>query len=269
MIKYLNLMKKILDHGLPQGDTLSLFGESVDFDLIRDGFPLVSSRKIYYKAAFGELACFLKGQTDVRFFKENGVNFWNDDCNKPSWKFSGKKKDEYDLGKIYGYQWRQGFNQDQLHNLIVNLKKKHESRRHLLMTYNPGDLGEMCLPPCYISHQFYVREGKYLDMMVHQRSADFCIGVPFDIASFALFQELIARELNLTAAKLRINFGDVHIYSSHIDQAKEQLKRIPNMSKVHLEINSRSSLFDFRPEDASVNNYYPEAPIKYLFMVQQ
>jgi len=269
MINYLNLMDKILTKGLPQGDTISLFGESLDFDLERDGFPLVSSRKINYKAAFGELACFLKGYTSALQFQGAGVNFWNADCKKPSWAMSGKKTHDNDLGKIYGYQWRYGFGMDQLHELVVNIRKNPESRRHLLMTYNPGDLKEMCLPPCYVSHQFYVREGKYLDMMVHQRSADYCIGVPFDIASFALFQTLMAKQTFLKAGKLKINFGDVHIYNTHIDQAKEQYHVIPSVSKVHLEIDDRSDLFDFTTKDASIYNYYPEASIKYQFMVQK
>ena len=268
MINYLTLMKKILYKGLPQGDTISLFGETLEFDLHKDGFPLVSSRKINYKAAFGELACFLQGFSDLKQFHSMGVKFWDADCNKPSWVYSGKKLHDDDLGKIYGHQWRYGFQMDQLHELVINIRKNPESRRHLLITYNPGDLKEMCLPPCYVSHQFYVREGKYLDMMVHQRSADYMIGVPFDIASFALFQELMSRQTFLKAGKLKINFGDVHIYNPHIEQAKKHAKITPNISTVFLEISSRSDLFAFKPEDASINNYYPEAPIKYEFMVQ-
>jgi thymidylate synthase len=261
-------MGKILEKGLPQGNTISLFGESLEFDLHKDGFPLVSSRKINYKAAFGELACFLKGTTDNRNFIKNGVNFWTADCNKTSWVYSEYKRHDHDLGLLYGYQWRYGFKMDQLHELVVNIRKNPESRRHVLITYNPGDIKRSSLPPCYVSHQFYVREGKYLDMMVHQRSADYQIGVPFDIASFALFQELMAKQTFYKAGKLKINFGDVHIYNAHIEQARKHLKITPNMSRVFLDISERSDLFDFKPEDASINNYYPEAPIKYEFIVQ-
>jgi len=265
MISYISLMKKIMFEGQNSNGTLSLFGETLDFDL-RNGFPLVTTRKINYKAAFGELSCFLNGYTDVRSFKAQGVNFWDDDCYKEKWANNPNKRHEYDLGKIYGYQWTEGFGFNQIHKLIQNLKDNPSSRRHVLITYNPADLAEMCLPPCYVSHQFYV-EGKFLNMLVHQRSADFCLGVPFDIASFAAFQSLIAREVGLVPKTLKIIFGDVHIYKEHFEGVKIQIRRKPlDLPALVFDAHTNIRKFSAHNVDAYIYNYHD--PIKYPFVVQ-
>lgn len=266
MRNYRELMEKIIREGIEKADTLSLFGESLEFNL-KHGFPLITTRKINYQAAFAELACFLNGFTDVRQFNEMGVNFWDHDCYKESWEKSGKKVFKYDLGRIYGYQWKRGFGFDQIRKLVDNIKTNPESRRHLLITFNPSDLESMCLPPCYVSHQFYVEEKKTLNMLVHQRSADYCIGVPFDIASFALFQNLMAKDTGLNVGTLKVIFGDVHIYKAHFEGVAEQLRRAPGMPCT-LKLDNKASLFNFTPDMATIEMYRPQAPIKYPFQVQ-
>lgn len=265
MKNYKELMEKIIREGYIKKGTLSLFGESLEFNLTQ-GFPLVTTRKINYKAAFAELACFLEGFTDVRQFNSMGVNFWDHDAYKKSWSENPAKKHEHDLGKIYGYQWKYGFGLDQVKKLVDDLKSNPHSRRHVLITFNPRDLGEMCLPPCYVSHQFYVEDDK-LNMLVHQRSADYCIGVPFDIASFALFQSLMAKEVGLKPAKLKIIFGDVHIYEEHFNGVSHQLKREPGYLSF-LKLEQNASIFNFRPEMATIGMYKPQESIKYPFQVQ-
>lgn len=267
MNNYTALMYKIMKEGVEKSDTLSLFGETLEFDL-RDFFPLVATRKINYKAAFAELACFLEGFTDVRQFRTMGVNFWDADCFKESWNKNENKMHEFDLGKIYGHQWKKGFGVDQIKNLAEDIKKNPTSRRHILITFNPGDLNEMCLPPCYVSHQFYSTDN-CLDMLVHQRSADFCIGVPFDIASFALFQTLMAKETGLKPRKLKIIFGDVHIYKAHFEGVKDQFRRTDKEQHTLLTLSPEASLFNFRPEMAEVTNYFPYGVINYPFQVQK
>jgi thymidylate synthase len=265
MKSYLDLMKKIIFEGTKKSDTISLFGESLEFDL-REGFPIVTTRKINYQAAFAELACFLKGFTDVKQFKAMGVNFWDHDAYKSSWVNSPFKKHHDDLGKIYGYQWRKGFGVDQIKTLIENLTANPESRRHLLITFNPADLKEMCLPPCYVSHQFYSVDG-FLDMLVHQRSADYCIGVPFDLCNFALFQHLLAKDTGLKPRKLKIIFGDVHIYEAHFDKLKEQYGRAP-LQKPELVLANSASLLHFTPDMATLKGYTFKDAINYPFQVQ-
>lgn len=260
-------MRKVIYAGNTQGDTKSLFGESLHFN-IEQFFPLVTTRKVNYKAAFAELLCFTRGYTDVRSFQAEGVNFWNADCYKDSWKNSGYQKHEHDLGKIYGYQWVKGFGFNQIEELVKNLKENPLSRRHLLMTYNPADLKEQSLPPCYVSKQFYVRDGLYLDMMVHQRSADLCIGVPFDMTNFALLQTLIAKEVGLIPSQMTVHFGDVHVYKSHVENARIQMLRIPRSHKPVLKVKESASIFDFTLDDIEVQGYEPKESIKYKFEVQ-
>jgi len=267
MINYILLMKKVLAKGQSHNGTLSLFGEGLSYDL-RRGFPIVTTRKINYKAALGELACFLKGETDVREFQKKDVNFWNADCSKSSWQENPHCKNEFDLGEIYGYQWRRGFGFDQLEKIIHDLKTNPSSRRHLLMTFNPASLDKGCLPPCYVSHQFYVSHGKFLDMMVHQRSADLCIGVPFDLVSFAMFQHIIAKETGLIARELKVVFGDVHIYDSHVELAQCQKDR-PHKTLPFLTLNTVSGIKDFRHDKIKLYGYHYHSPIKYNFEVQQ
>lgn len=265
MQQYLDLMNKIIRDGFKKPDSYSLFGESLEFDLSR-GFPLIESRKINYKAAFAELACFLKGYTDVRQFNKMGVNFWDNDCYKYSWNNNINKMHDHDLGKIYGFQWKYGFGFDQVEALINNIKKNKYSRRHVLITFNPRDLKAMCLPPCYVSHQVVIHDGK-LNLLVHQRSADYCIGVPFDIASFALFQTLLAKDTGFKLGKLKIVFGDVHIYHEHLEGVSLQVQREEGLPSV-LKLKSEASLLNFTPDMASIEMYRPQTSIKYLFITQ-
>lgn len=267
MSRYQDLMQRVLRLGEKQSDTKSLFGEQLTYDLRRN-FPVVTSRKIFYKQALAELYCFINGFTDVKSFREAGVTFWDHDCYKPSWSNNPNKRHEDDLGKIYGFQWRFGFGKDQLIELLVNLKSNPESRRHILSTFNHADLPEMCLPPCYISHQFSVREGKFLDMMVHQRSADLCIGVPYDLVNFAAFQMLVANELGLIARRLQICFGDVHIYNSHLEHAEHQADLQVPYQQTELILPKGAKVVDYNPKHVELVGYDPMPPIKYKFMVQ-
>ena len=260
-------MQRVLRLGENQSDTRSLFGENLVYDLRRN-FPIVTSRKIYYKQALAELYCFIKGFTDVKSFQKAGVKFWDHDCYKPSWEANHNKRHVDDLGKIYGFQWRFGFGKDQLVELLINLKAKPESRRHILSTFNHADLDSMCLPPCYISHQFSVREGKFLDMLVHQRSADLCIGVPYDLVNFATFQMLIANELGLTARRLQICFGDVHIYNSHLANAEKQADLQAPYQQTELIIPKGTKVLEYNPEYVELVGYDPLPPINYDFQVQ-
>lgn len=266
MKNYIALMKKIIKEGHEKNDTFSLFGETLEFNLA-EGFPLITTRKMNFNLVSGELACFLKGYSDVREFQNLGVNFWDADCNKDSWVNSGKKVYKYDLGKIYGVQWKRGFGFDQIKTLVDNIKSNPSSRRHILITYNPADLDWGCLPPCYVSHQFYVGDGETLDMMVHQRSADFCLGVPVDIASFALFQTLMAKETGLKPGKLKIIYGDIHIYRAHLEGLSDHLTREPQ-DLPHLVLKNDTSILDFNPSDVYIRGYEPLERIKYPFVVQ-
>lgn len=266
MKQYNDLMRKIIFEGVKKSDTLSLFGETLEFDL-REGFPVVTTRLINYQAAFAELACFLHGLTSAEEFRNMGVKFWDHDAYKSSWVNSPFRNGEHDLGKIYGYQWKKGFGFDQIKKLIENISANPESRRHLLITFNPADLDSMCLPPCYVSHQFYVQDNTYLDMLVHQRSADFCIGVPFDLCSFALFQHLMAKDTQLVPRKLKVIFGDVHIYKAHFDGVREQLGRTPKQLP-YLELSEGASLMNFFPHMANLYSYMYHPSIKYPFIVQ-
>lgn len=268
MKQYLDLVSKVLLGGqsrvVKANSTLSLFGERLTFNL-QNGFPLVTTRKINFEAVIGELYCFTKGFTDVRDFQKAGVNFWNADCDKPNWNKNLNKDNEFDLGKIYGYQWKQGFGFDQIEKIVRELRESPQSRRHVMITYNPKDLNSMCLPPCYVSHQFYVTNQGTLEMMVHQRSADLMIGVPFDIASFALFQSLIAKEIGVKPGRLIINFGDVHIYKEHVTKAFEQIKRVPGELPL-LEL--KDGIFDFELNTPNLVSYHPQPGMKYDFQVQ-
>lgn len=265
MKAYTDLMKKIILEGTKKDDTLSLFGETLEFNLSK-GFPIVTTRKINYSAAFAELACFLRGYTDVRQFNDMGVKFWDADCFKESWNANVFKGHEHDLGKIYGYQWKEGFGFDQIERLVKAIKDKPTSRRHILTTYNPADIKKGCLPPCYVTHQFYSVEG-HLDMLVHQRSADYCIGVPFDVCSFAMFQHLMAKETGLKPRKLKIIFGDVHIYESHFPGVQQQIKK-NHLPLPKLILDNVASIYNFTPDMAALENYGFHPAIKFPFMTQ-
>ena len=269
MIQYFNLINKILNEGTIKGDrtgtgTKSIFGHQMHFDL-SDRFPLVTTKKIHFKSVIYELLWFLKGDTNINYLSENGVRIWNEWANKNG-----------DLGPIYGSQWRNWNNEgiDQIDQLIKTLKKNKNSRRMLISAWNPSVLpdtsisfsenvknGKAALPPCHAFFQFYVAEGK-LSCQLYQRSADTFLGVPFNIASYALFTMMIAQVSGLEAGDFIHTFGDVHLYNNHIEQAKEQLNRelrtLPKMI-INKEIND---INDFKFEDFELVNYNPHPHIK-------
>ncbi len=264
MKNYLDLAERILVEGQRHNNTYSLFGEQLTFDL-RKGFPIVTTRKVNPSLAIGELYCFTKGFTDIRDFQKAGVNFWNADCKKDSWQNNANCTGEHDLGRSYGYEWTKGFGFNQLENLITNLKANPSSRRHILTTFNPKDIKHTALPWCYVSHQFYVEKG-FLNMLVHQRSADFILGMAHDLVSFALLQSLMAKEIGLAPKTLKVIIGDAHIYDSHVDKAAIQLSREPfSLPKLKL----TCGLSDFEIGKVKIGGYASHPAIKFPFEVQE
>lgn len=235
MRNYLNLMKQVLTTGVDRNDrtgvgTLALFNTHLNYDL-RDGFPLVTTKKLFMKSVVAELICFIKGYDDVRSFQEAGTNIWNANVSADYWQGNPSCKGEFDMGRIYGVQWRRwrkpdGTEMDQLQEVVSRIKNDPHDRRLCVTAWNPGELNEMCLPPCHLYYQFFA-DGDYLDIFVVMRSVDTFLGMPFDIASYALLLEIVARDTGLTARKLGFTFGDTHIYKNHLDAVKEQLDREP------------------------------------------
>jgi len=256
MKQYLNLLDHVLKTGVKKEDrtgtgTISTFGYQMRFNL-EDGFPLVTTKKTHLRSIIHELLWFINGDTNVKYLQDNKVRIWNEWADENG-----------DLGRIYGYQWRSwtagdGKNIDQLKTLIENIKSNPNSRRHIISAWNVGDLDKMALPPCHILFQFYVADGK-LSCQLYQRSADIFLGVPFNIASYALFLMMIAQATGLKTGEFIHTLGDAHIYLNHIDQVKLQLsrepKKLPNM-QINPEV---KSIFDFKIEDFNIVNYefYP------------
>ena len=240
MREYHELLKDILENGEERNDrtgmgTFSVFGRNLRFDL-RRGFPAITTKKLAWKAVVGELLWFIEGSKDERRLaeithgtKEGVVTIWTPNSLAPYWK--NKKKFDGDVGRIYGVQWRRwrkpfnGGYVDQLENLINSLKNDPHGRRHILTAWNPGELDEMVLPPCHMMAQFYVSNSNELSCQMYQRSVDAFLGLPFNIASYALFTHMIAQVCGYRAKELVINMGDVHLYKNHIEQTKIQLQR--------------------------------------------
>ncbi len=259
MRTYLDLLQKILDHGVVKSDrtgtgTRSLFGHQMRFDL-SEGFPLLTTKKVHLKAIIHELLWFLRGDSNIRYLNENGVTIWDEWAD-----LSG------DLGPVYGHQWRSwtaagGKTIDQISNVLEALRADPDSRRILVCAWNVGDLPEMALPPCHCLFQFYVAGGK-LSCQLYQRSADVFLGVPFNIASYSLLTLMIARVTGLQAGDFVHTFGDVHLYLNHMAQARTQLEREPRpLPRMNLNPEVKD-LFDFRYEDFTLENYDPHPPIK-------
>ena len=234
MKQYLDLMQKVLNEGQKKSDrtgtgTLSIFGHQMEFDL-SDGFPLVTTKKVHLKSIVHELIWFLQGSTNISYLKENGVSIWDEWADEKG-----------DLGPVYGAQWRSwpdGNNGtiDQIQNLIQGIKTNPDSRRHIVSAWNPALVDEMALPPCHSLFQFYVANEE-LSCQLYQRSADIFLGVPFNIASYALLTHMVAHVCNLKAGKFVHTFGDAHLYLNHLDQAKLQLSRdtkILPLSLIHI-----------------------------------
>ena len=269
MKQYLDLVKHVLEKGELKADrtgtgTKSVFGYQMRFDL-SEGFPMVTTKKLHLKSIIYELLWFLKGDTNIKYLKDNGVNIWN------AWADSNG-----DLGPVYGFQWRNWNNDgiDQISNLINDLKNNPSSRRHLISAWNPSVLpdtsksfednvanGKAALPPCHAFFQFHVINNK-LSCQLYQRSADIFLGVPFNIASYSLLTLMIAQVCNLEAGDFIHTFGDAHIYSNHFEQMKLQLAREPRnlpTIKINSEVNN---IFDFKFEDFTLENYDPHPHIK-------
>ncbi|HTN64152.1 MAG TPA: thymidylate synthase, partial [Devosia sp.] len=224
MQPYLKLLSDILEHGTDRGDrtgtgTRSLFGYQMRFDL-GQGFPLLTTKKLHIKSIVYELLWFIRGETNVRWLQERGVKIWD------AWA-----DENGDLGPVYGSQWRSwptpnGGHIDQIANVIESIRTKPDSRRHIVSAWNPAEVDEMALPPCHCLFQFYVANGK-LSCQLYQRSADTFLGVPFNIASYALLTHMVAQVTGLGVGDFVHTFGDVHLYSNHFEQAREQLTRTP------------------------------------------
>ena len=252
MKQYLDLMQKVLDEGQEKSDrtgtgTLSIFGHQMKFDLSK-GFPLVTTKKVHLKSIIHELIWFLQGSTNISYLKENGVSIWDEWADENG-----------DLGPVYGAQWRSwpdGNNGtiDQIENLINGIKNNPDSRRHIVSAWNPALVDEMALPPCHSLFQFYVADGE-LSCQLYQRSADIFLGVPFNIASYALLTHMIAQVCNLKAGKFVHTLGDAHLYINHLEQAKLQLSReVMGLPELKLSSNV-NNIFDFKFEDIEIINY--------------
>lgn len=259
MKQYHQLLREILDHGNKKSDrtgtgTLSVFGYQMRFNL-QDGFPLVTTKKCHLRSIIHELLWFLKGSTNIKYLNENKVTIWDEWADENG-----------DLGPVYGYQWRhwpdgEGGEIDQIKNLIQQIKTNPDSRRLIVSAWNVADVDDMALPPCHLLFQFYVADGK-LSCQLYQRSADVFLGVPFNIASYALFTMMMAQVCGLEAGEFVHTFGDAHLYSNHLEQAKLQLSRdyraLPTM-KLNPKV---TDIFEFKYEDFELLNYNPHPTIK-------
>ena len=259
MKQYLDLMRHVLDHGDRKSDRtgtgiLSTFGWQMRFDL-DDGFPLLTTKKLHTRSIIYELLWFLRGDTNIRYLNENGVSIWDDWADENG-----------ELGPVYGKQWRRwetanGTTIDQIAQLIDGLKRNPDSRRHLVSAWNPGEMAGMALPPCHALFQFYVAGGR-LSCQLYQRSADIFLGVPFNIASYALLTLMVAQVCGLRAGDFVWTGGDCHLYLNHLDQARLQLSRQPR-ALPRMIVNSRvTDIFGFHFEDFRLEGYDPHPQIK-------
>ena len=259
MRQYLDLMSHVLEHGDHKTDrtgtgTLSVFGWQMRFRL-QDGFPLLTTKKLHTRSIIHELLWFLQGDTNIRYLKENGVSIWDEWADENG-----------DLGPVYGKQWRRwetadGRSVDQITRLVEGIRRNPDSRRHLVTAWNPGEVDNMALPPCHALFQFYVANGR-LSCQLYQRSADIFLGVPFNIASYALLTHMIAQACDLEPGDFVWTGGDCHLYLNHLEQAREQLSREPRPLP-QLRINPAvKDAFAFRFEDFTLEGYDPHPHIK-------
>ncbi|HEU5139389.1 MAG TPA: thymidylate synthase [Bacillales bacterium] len=259
MEQYLNLCRHILENGTEKSDrtgtgTVSVFGHQMRFDL-QEGFPLVTTKKLHLRSIIHELLWFLKGDTNVKYLQDNGVRIWNEWADENG-----------ELGPVYGKQWRSwtkddGSTVDQISNVIDQIKNNPNSRRMIVNAWNVGDVEEMALPPCHCLFQFYVADGK-LSCQLYQRSADTFLGVPFNIASYALLTMMMAQVCDLEPGDFVHTFGDAHIYLNHVEQVKLQLSRDPRPLPTMTLNPEIKSIFDFTNDDFTLSNYDPHPHIK-------
>lgn len=259
MNQYLTLLEHVKQNGQKKEDrtgtgTMSVFGYQMRFNL-NEGFPLLTTKKVHLKSVIYELLWFLSGDTNIKFLKDNGVSIWDEWADENG-----------NLGPVYGHQWRswptsEGREIDQISNLINQIKKTPDSRRLIVSAWNVGEINKMKLPPCHCFFQFYVADGR-LSCQLYQRSADIFLGVPFNIASYALLTQMIAHVCGLECGEFIHTLGDAHIYTNHIDQVNEQLSRKPKKLP-QIKINpSVKNIFDFKYEDFSLEGYDPYPLIK-------
>ena len=258
MRQYLDLMRHVLDHGHVKADrtgtgTRSVFGWQMRFDLAA-GFPLLTTKKLHLRSIIHELLWFLRGDTNIRYLKDHGVSIWDD------WADANG-----DLGPVYGHQWRHwpapdGGEIDQISELIAGLKKNPDSRRHIVSAWNPADTPRMKLPPCHALFQFYVADGR-LSCQLYQRSADIFLGVPFNIASYALLLQMVAQVCDLEPGDFVWTGGDCHLYSNHLEQARLQLSREPRPHPTMVLNPAVKDIFGFRYEDFTLQGYDPHPHI--------
>ena len=259
MRNYLDQMQHILDNGVEKNDrtgtgTLSLFGAQLRFDL-QQGFPLLTTKKVHLKSIIHELLWFLDGETNIAYLKKHGVSIWDEWADEKG-----------ELGPVYGYQWRSwpapdGRHIDQISNVLAEIRRNPDSRRLIVSAWNVADIDRMALAPCHAFFQFYVADGK-LSCQLYQRSADFFLGVPFNIASYALLTMMMAQVTGLKAGDFVHTFGDCHLYLNHLDQTREQLSRTPR-ALPRMVINPEvTNLFDFKYDDFSLVGYDPHPAIK-------
>lgn len=259
MRSYLELMRHIREQGTPKADrtgtgTLSIFGAQLRFDL-NQGFPLLTTKKVHLKSIIHELLWFLSGDTNTKYLKDNGVTIWDEWAN-----------DKGDLGPVYGYQWRSwptpnGSHIDQITNVIKEIQENPNSRRLIVSAWNVGEIDKMALAPCHAFFQFYVADGK-LSCQLYQRSADLFLGVPFNIASYALLNMMVAHVCGLQVGDFVHTFGDCHLYMNHLEQADEQLSRAPR-ALPKMKLNTKiKNILDFSYEDFELESYDPYPLIK-------
>lgn len=285
MQQYLDLCRHVLEHGEKREDrtgtgTISTFGYQMRFDLTK-GFPLLTTKKVFYRGIFEELLWFLSGNTNIKPLVDKKVGIWNEwpyDKYSKSPDFKGETLEEFiekirdnqefadkygNLGPVYGKQWRDFNGVDQITQLIEGIKNNPFSRRHLVVAYNPGEVKDMALPPCHSLFQFYVSaDGKKLSCQLYQRSGDVFLGVPFNIASYSLLLAMVAQVCDLEPYEFVHTFGDVHIYLNHLDQINEQLSRTPRpLPKLVLNKDVKN-IFDFKYEDIKIEDYDPYPAIK-------
>lgn len=285
MQQYLDLCRHVLEHGEKREDrtgtgTISTFGYQMRFDLTK-GFPLLTTKKVFYRGIFEELLWFLSGNTNIKPLVDKKVGIWNEwpyDKYSKSPDFKGETLEEFiekirddqefadkygDLGPVYGKQWRDFNGVDQISQLIEGIKNNPFSRRHLVVAYNPSEVKDMALPPCHSLFQFYVSaDGKKLSCQLYQRSGDVFLGVPFNIASYSLLLAMVAQVCDLEPYEFVHTFGDVHIYLNHLDQINEQLSRTPRpLPKLVLNKDVKN-IFDFKYEDIKIEDYDPYPAIK-------